>query len=576
MKRVIPFAACAAGVLVLIYVMPWFNGAQPIGGRITRGEAERIADAQARKLGIPVDKTSANLTWTDSSILEKELESSPARRRAAQSDPVIGPRLGGYRRAYYRPGREKYFPWGDVTVDSRTGEAIMARKRLLPEEKGANLTEVQLRPRADQFVHSRTFAGAPNPQYESARPTVLRSRTDWVFRYRVPSKFPVGNVVPYLYVHFAGDQLTGWGLTEEYSNGSTFGGDLGGDIVALLARLALVYILLVILLGIFLKKYHAGEVGVGTASFLFAAMVVLCIVSNTIMGPNGTEGDQMGNLDALQTTLAQMGFKFVAVDLPLAILVFFAWSVGESYARERWGERLASFDAILRRDPVNATVGRSLLHGVLTAPVIAACAFGVGLIPVLLHYAHPNGGPGIEAMYLGGPVLALTYSAADAILYSVIAILLFLAFAHRKRVLWVGILAALILGAVGGACTLPLAPLAQRTLFGFGGIAAAVGVFLAYDLLTTAVGLFLASLLMVAAPLLSVAKGALFAQYATVVGIPTALIGGFALIALWTGREVVYAYEDLAPHVKRIVERERVKAEIDAANRIQAALLPQD
>ena len=43
-----------------------------------------------------------------------------------------------------------------------------------------------------------------------------------------------------------------------------------------------------------------------------------------------------------------------------------------------------------------------------------------------------------------------------------------------------------------------------------------------------------------------------------------------------TRREVVYTYEDLAPHVKRIVERERVKAEIDAANRIQAALLPLD
>src|SRR5213075_1080336 len=39
---------------------------------------------------------------------------------------------------------------------------------------------------------------------------------------------------------------------------------------------------------------------------------------------------------------------------------------------------------------------------------------------------------------------------------------------------------------------------------------------------------------------------------------------------------VVYTYEDLAPHVRRIVVRERVKAEIDAANRIQAALLPQE
>jgi Stage II sporulation protein E (SpoIIE) len=575
MKRVIPFAACAAGILALVYLMPWFNAAQPAGARITRGEAERLADAEARRLGIPVDRTSANLTWTDSPILEKELEKNPDRRRSAQSDPVIGPRLGAFRRAYYRPGREKYFPWGDVSVDPRTGQAITARKKLLPEDKGVSLTEAQLRPRADQFAHSRVFEGAPNPQFESARPTVLRYRTDWVFRYRVPSKFTIGDVVPYLYVYFAGDQPTGWALIEEYSDGRTFNGDSGSDIIAILVRLALVYILLMILLGIFLRKYHAGEVGVGTASLLFAAMVVLCLVSNTIMGPNGTEGDTMGNLDFLQTTLAQMGFKFVAIDLPLAVLVFFAWSVGESYARERWGERLASFDAILRRDPVNATVGHSLLHGVLTAPAIAACALGVGLIPLLLHYAYPSSGPSMDSLYLGGPILAVTYSASDAIIYSVIAILFFLAFAHRKRMLWVGALAALILGAVGGACTLSIAPLAQRTLFGFGGIAAAIAVFLAYDLLATAVGLFLASLLMVAAPLLSVAKGALFVQYAMVVGVPTAVIGGFALIALWTGREVVYAYEDLAPHVKRIVERERVKAEIDAANRIQSALLPQ-
>jgi sigma-B regulation protein RsbU (phosphoserine phosphatase) len=57
-------------------------------------------------------------------------------------------------------------------------------------------------------------------------------------------------------------------------------------------------------------------------------------------------------------------------------------------------------------------------------------------------------------------------------------------------------------------------------------------------------------------------------------GTPVVLLGVTAAIALASKREVVYTYEDLAPHVKRIVERERVKAEIDAANRIQAALLP--
>ena len=58
--------------------------------------------------------------------------------------------------------------------------------------------------------------------------------------------------------------------------------------------------------------------------------------------------------------------------------------------------------------------------------------------------------------------------------------------------------------------------------------------------------------------------------------LPLAALLVFAIAAMMTKREVVYTYEDLAPHVKRIVERERVKAEIDAANRIQAALLPVD
>src|SRR5258708_5056395 len=178
MKRIIPFAACAAGIVVIIVLMPWFNATQRVGAHITRGEAEAIADAAARQLGIPVDQTSANLTWTNSAQLEKELENDPARQRSAQSDPVIGPRLGAYRRAYYRPGRGKVVPWGDVTVDSRTGEVLTVPRRLVAEDKGANLTEAQLRPRADQFVHSRHFTAAPNPQFESARPTIGPSRTD--------------------------------------------------------------------------------------------------------------------------------------------------------------------------------------------------------------------------------------------------------------------------------------------------------------------------------------------------------------------------------------------------------------
>jgi hypothetical protein len=155
----------------------------------------------------------------------------------------------------------------------------------------------------------------------------------------------------------------------------------------------------------------------------------------------------------------------------------------------------------------------------------------------------------------------------------VAGVLFILAFSYRKNALPIGILIAIALGAIGGVVEPPIGPSLQQAAFGFGGIAACVAIFLAYDLLTTAIALFCASTLLTL-PFLSVAHGHAFARTAFTVVLPLFVMLVFAAVALFTRREVAYRYEDLAPHVKRIVERERVKAEIDAANRIQAALLP--
>src|SRR5437763_5369206 len=54
---------------------------------ITRAHAKRIGDAEARKIGVPVDKAWSNVTWAGSPLLDKELERDAARRRAANDDP---------------------------------------------------------------------------------------------------------------------------------------------------------------------------------------------------------------------------------------------------------------------------------------------------------------------------------------------------------------------------------------------------------------------------------------------------------------------------------------------------------
>lgn len=578
MKRFAPLVACAVGLAALTALVPWFNTSQPAGIRLTRGDAQPIADRAARALGIPVNQSWSILSWANSTPLDDELDKHPERRRAANDDPVIAPRLGGYHATYYRPGLEKFPPYGDVVVSAQTGEITAARLRMRNEQAGARLTEAEARTRAEAFVKSHKLAGAPNPKFEDARPTVLRSRTDWLVRYRVPSKFPTGKVVPYLWVLFAGDKFAGWALIEEMADGSNFRNDqIGSGIASLFMRYGVMFTLLFILLIIFLKKYHAGEVGVRTPMMLFGIMVVLCIGFNIVTAGPVSENTNFGSLDGPKTAWAITGYKLLFFDLPMAILVFFGWSVGESYARERWGERLASFDAILRRDPVNATTGRSVLRGVLTAPAVAAAGLLVALIPLILGTAHATLGGGPELVVrLGGPSAVLFNALMDAITFPVVAILFVLALANRRRALWVGVVVAVVFAAVTGVGEVPIEPYAQRMLFGFGAGAATVAVFLAYDLLASVTTLFAGSLIVCLVPLMSVARGHEFSALLTYITAPNLLLLGFSAVALSTRREVVYSYEDLAPHVKRIVERERVKAEIDAANRIQAALLPLD
>jgi hypothetical protein len=578
MKRFVPFALSVAGLIALFALMPLFNAAQPRGVKVTRAQALEIANRAARGVGIPVDRAWPNITWTHSALLEKELQNDSDRRRRASDDPVIGPRLGAYRVIYYRRGSDKSTWYGLVEVSGRTGDVLSARIRRNAEDKGATATEAELRPRADAFVASRIFPGAPSPKYEQARPMVLRNRTDWTLRYRVASTFPTGNVVPYLQVFFSGNEFAGWGLVDEYTDGHAFREDNVGEVAFAFFRFITMFVILLSLLVMFLRKYHAGEVGVGTGSFLFAMTIALSLAFTFTVGASASEGTGFGAIDAQQTAFAACGFIFLFIHLPLAVCVFLGWSVGESYARERWGERLAPFDALLRRDPFNATVGHSMLRGILFSPAVAAAAFLVAAIPIMFGSAHATLGAGSETiLYLGGPRAALFAAAYDAVVYPVVAVLFVLAFMSRRRLLPLGVIVAAFLGSLGSSLSdVPIDPVSVKVLFGFGGFAAIVAIFLAYDLLTTAIAVFGGTLFASIVPLLSVADGDLRQRMIIVLAAPLLIGAAYAAMAIMTGREVVYRYEDLAPHVKRIVERERVKAEIDAANRIQAALLPQE
>jgi hypothetical protein len=577
-RRWVFAGAGIAGLVLFALLLPLFDAPMPRGLSATRADARRVADAAAKELGIDVANSWSIITWEPAIILERVYEDKPDLRRKADADPVIGPRLNVYRVTYFHKRFEKNPPMGFILV-GKDGKVVGARRMARPEESGASPVKEQLQAQAEAFVRSRSFPGAPNPQFEEVRPTVQRARTDHIFRYKVKTTFPSDDVVFYLNVYYIGSRPAGWVLIEEYADGRQFRFGFGENLIGTFAGFAVLFVLLLILLVLFLKKYHAGEVGVETGGMLFALSLAIALVYDYCIGAETSLNTGFGDITAQLTALAATSFGFLFADIPIAVVVFLAWSVGESYARERWGERLASFDSILRRDPINATVGSSILCGIFAAPVIAGLSLAVAAIPLILGTAHPvlSGGVGVLILgSTGGVGSVLLFAAKMAIAVAVVGLLFILAAFNRRRLLPIGIVVATLIIVVAGNVEPPIAPLGQQLLFGFGGALAAVAVFLAADLLSAAIAIFFATLLLCFVPFirvvdLDVARGSMWA-----LAIPLVAAAIVAVAGMLTRRQVEYTYEDLAPHVKRIVERERVKAEIDAANRIQAALLPSE
>jgi hypothetical protein len=575
MKRSLNLAFGIGGIIVLMLLIPLFEPPQPRGLSITRDTARATADSMARKLGIEVDAAWVLVTWESSQLLESELARQPERRRTADRDPVLEPRLAGFRVTYFRRGLEKFPAYGWVAV-SRDGRVIGARRTPRPEEEGGHPETESLR-RAAETIAALQLPGAPEAAFESARPAVQRLRTDHVFRYRVPSDEPLGNVAHYLSVYFAGDQFSGWALIDEYADGSQFRFAVGENIAGTFLGFTLIYVLLLILMIIFLRKYHAGEVGVGNAATLLIASAGLMLVIAWFVSAENSYGTNFGGTDAPLTAVVMAAFKFFFYDMPVAILIFLSWSVGESYTRERWGHRLAAFDAIFRRDPLNATVGQSLLDGIVAAPAVAAASLVTGAIGIYSGLAHASLGAQSEFMLLGsrgGPLTVIAFSLFGALLVAVPSFLFIIGSRHRKKALPVGIVLAIIVGTIFGTVAPPIAPLTMQMLFGFGGVIVAIAIFMAFDLLSATVSIFGGALLIAFVPHLRNVTGEAFDQALPGLVVPFVLLGVLAMAGIITRRRIEYTYEDLAPHVRRIIERERVKAEIDAANRIQSALLP--
>lgn len=332
---------------------------------------------------------------------------------------------------------------------------------------------------------------------------------------------------------------------------------------------------------IFLKKYHEGEVEVRSGAIFFFIIWGAFLLQALLRFQINATGTSLGELSRSGVALF-IFFLFVFIIRPLiALFGFTAWSVGESLARECCSDKLRAMDAIMNKRFFTLDLAKSLLQGYLGAGIV------LGLLAVLhtaaiehFHAVVPISGvqtllpspmPGILPLLIG-----LWTSLMGELLFRFFGNL-WLARVLGKK--WLAVVITSVFWAfyVQGFWKLHIGvyPLGLSI-----GIAAVIGLFFSllfwrYDLLTVIVANFVTIATLHTLPLMVSGSQRLF-----YVGLSTAAVLLMPLVVMILGfvrRERFTVKVDRTPaHIRRITERVRMSRELEIARQVQMKLLPKE
>ncbi len=357
-----------------------------------------------------------------------------------------------------------------------------------------------------------------------------------------------------------------------------------GTAVAFLysGTMALTFLLFFFIVIFFLKKYHDGEVGVQTALVLFLALYAVSVVGNVLQYPATGHDTSIGDVNKSNVQIVLLIFSTLVISVFLQVMVFAGWSVGESYARSRWAEKLVGIDSILRGRFFTRNVARGVIRGYALGAAILGLltALGVwsledlsgfGIFTPTLH--------GIPDSYFPA-LLAITMALEAAAINEVVYRLFFMSiFRGKFRRSWApAVLSSLLFPLT--AFALWDFPFGYTNLEILYPVYAGIGlmfavVFLKYDLLTSLTANFIVLAAGYGLPLFG-STGAIYQTqlwlFAAFLGVPLLV----AVVGLLRREEFSFTPQTLPAHIRRISERERMAKELEIARNVQLSLLPKE
>jgi DNA-binding transcriptional ArsR family regulator/membrane protease YdiL (CAAX protease family) len=568
-------AAGAVALVVLAQIFPVAFELFPREWSINRNEARAIALERLQALGEPVEDGLVIPVQLSNGVLEKRLAAEvPEVGAETVRESDLGAQLLQWQVAVYEPGARPY-EWRYRARVSTRGEVTELRLRIPEEEELPEIDPGLARRQADAFLTAQGFELA-----DFGEPVVRRveteKRANLTLRYR-PHEQAFGDVLPYgVEVSFAGDQLTGFSTWWEDEQENDVQAALQPINLFEQFRLFVPFLVFPFVAAIFLRRYHAGEVGVRRSVHLFLLTFGAGAVLVFITALPTTESFNFGLLSRVQTAWV-WGFQllilwFSAVSLLAAI----SWSVGEAFARELWPGKLAAFDALFQRHVGNATVAESSLRGLSAGFALAAL-----LIGLLAMLPAPLGDPTVGAVFgpwwedAAWPALGLIAAVVSLSLYRELFGRLFLLSSLAGRFgRWGAAAVTIVLSTFLFWPFTSGASVPSSILMGLVGSTVLVVLFLRYDLLTTLIASVTTGLTVSAMPYLLADDAFLQLQ-----GVLPLLFAALPMLLsvrhLLGDKRFVYRWEDVPPHVRRIAERERQRVELETARRIQSSILPE-
>jgi hypothetical protein len=447
---------------------------------------------------------------------------------------------------------------------------------MIPEDEGEGAMRERLARRAaDEFLidQGQDLAAFGEPEIRTRE---RESRTDLSLRYRqrdllLGESFPHG-----VEVGFAGERLTGFDFWFDDPDHDELKAAMQPYQFLEVGKSLAVLVLLPLVAVPFVRRYHAGEIGVRRGLQVGGLVLGLGALLMAMTAVTISQGSSTGVLTRAQMTWMVGGFFLGFIILPVALVTALSWSVGESLCRERYSGKLAAFDALFQGEWTNATVARSSLRGVVCGLMITVVMTGVALLLKRLgipevasfqinqwYYSSHWAGVVIIAFFL----LWLIYTELFGRLFLV-------SFLAPRFGAWVGGAgAALVAGLLCYGPAVPsVSPLAY-VLTSILGAGLLVYVFIRYDLLTSLNAAVVSAFVFFSLPLLTASDPWLQFQGALPL-LAGALPMLVSLRSVASGEEFHYYYDDVPPHVRRIADRERQKVELETARRIQSSILP--